>query len=109
MERGERRRVRLAVRLNSFAPPAPAAPPSAGGEAATLARALAALSASGRELLLLTGREGLTPAEIAQVLNRPAPLISRRLYRARRRFAAELARVCGHDHADPFREPMEQR
>ena len=66
-----------------------------GGEAVVIARALAALSPSDRELLLLAGWEELTPAQIAQLLNRPAALVSRRLYRARRRFAAALTATGG--------------
>jgi RNA polymerase sigma factor (sigma-70 family) len=94
-QRAERRRTRLAVRLSAAPPPPPAPPASAGREAAAIARALATVPASDRELLLLAGWEGLTPAEIARVLNRPAPLISQRLSRARRRFAAALTRECG--------------
>ena len=82
--RAERRRARLTERLK--------AEPALGHvEPAGLAQALAELPAADRELLLLTGWEGLTPAEIARVLKRPAALISRRLYRARKRLAAELA------------------
>ena len=90
-ERSGRRRSQLASRLRSEPSPAPAPPPSDDAEAPRLARALAGLSPSDRELLLLTGWEELTPAQIARVLDRPAPLISRRLHRARRRFAAALA------------------
>jgi RNA polymerase sigma factor (sigma-70 family) len=93
-ERADRRRSRLKRRLTAQPAPVPAGPPT-GGEAAAIARALAALSPSDRELLLLTGWEELTPAEIAQLLNRPAPLISRRLHRARRRFAAALTATGG--------------
>ena len=83
--RAERRRQRLMERLKRE--------PEAGHvEPAGLAQALAALGATDRELLLLTGWEGLTPAEIARVLNRPSALVSRRLYRARRRLADELGR-----------------
>ena len=94
-ERADRRRTRLTWRLTARPAPVPAPPPSAGGEAAAIARALAALSPSDRELLLLTGWEELTPAQIAKLLNRPAPLISRRLHRARRRFAAALTAAGG--------------
>jgi RNA polymerase sigma factor (sigma-70 family) len=83
--RAEHRRHRLTERLRRE--------PALGHvEPAGLAEALASLSATDRELLLLTGWEGLTPAEIARVLNRPAALISRRLYRARKRLASELGR-----------------
>ena len=82
--RAERRRARLTERLKQE--------PALGHvEPAGLAQALAELPAADREQLLLTGWEGLTPAEIARVLQRPAALISRRLYRARKRLAAELA------------------
>ena len=67
----------------------------AADEAAAIVSALATLSPSDRELLLLTGWEELTPAQIAKLLNRPAPLISRRLHRARRRFAAALTAAGG--------------
>jgi RNA polymerase sigma factor (sigma-70 family) len=50
--------------------------------------ALAALGAGDREVLLLTEWEGLTPAEIAAVVRRPAVTVRGRLHRARRRFRA---------------------
>jgi RNA polymerase sigma factor (sigma-70 family) len=103
--RADRRRSRLNVRLMGQPAPVPAPPASAGVEAAELARALAALSPSDRELLLLTGWEDLRPAEIARVLNRPAALVSRRLHRARRRLAAELASPDRHDI--PYSRAME--
>jgi RNA polymerase sigma factor (sigma-70 family) len=96
VNRAERRRARLAFRLSADPPPAPVPPASAGSEAATIARALAAVLARDRELLLLAGWEGLAPADIARVLGRPAPLVSQRLSRARRRFAAALA-AAGHE------------
>jgi RNA polymerase sigma-70 factor (ECF subfamily) len=99
-ERSGRRRSRLALRLQGFPAPAPVPPPSGGGEAAELARALAGLSAADRELLLLSGWEELTPAQIGRVLDRPAPVVSRRLHRARRRFAAALE-VAGSDNPGP--------
>src|SRR5262249_413273 len=52
--------------------------------------ALAALSPADRELLLLSAWVGLAPREIARVLGVPAPVVSARLYRARRRLAAGL-------------------
>jgi RNA polymerase sigma factor (sigma-70 family) len=89
-DRAERRRARLTLRLSADRPPPPVPPASADDEAATIARALAVVPASDRELLLLVGWEGLTPAEIARVLDRPATVVSRRLSRARRRFASAL-------------------
>lgn len=99
--RGERRRLRLASRLQAEPPPPPSPPPSGGSEARAVARALAALGARDRELLLLTGWEDLRPGEIAVVLSQPAPLISRRLHRARGRFAAALSEARAADHLPP--------
>jgi RNA polymerase sigma-70 factor (ECF subfamily) len=45
-ERADRRRSRLTRRLTAQPAPVPAAPPSAGGEAAAIARTLAALPTS---------------------------------------------------------------
>ena len=50
--------------------------------------ALAALGSRDRETLLLAEWEGLTPAEIAVVVERPAVAVRSRLHRARRRFRA---------------------
>jgi RNA polymerase sigma-70 factor (ECF subfamily) len=90
--RGARRRERLWARLAAQPEPAPA--PAASDAAAPLPRdvaaALAALAPADRELLLLAAWEGLKPAEIARVTGRPAPWVSSRLHRARRRFAAAL-------------------
>lgn len=88
--RAERRRAGLLVRLAAHVP-SPVPPPGAGHEAAELAAALSELPAGDRELLLLSGWEDLRPAEIARLVGRPAPVVSRRLHRARRRLAAALA------------------
>jgi RNA polymerase sigma-70 factor, ECF subfamily len=66
------------------------------------ARALRSLSAGDRELLTLLAWDGLEVAEIAQVLGVTAPVVSRRLYRARDRFAQALgdARPAGHEPDD---------
>ncbi len=53
--------------------------------------ALAALPAADREVLLLVGWEGLTPAQAAVVIGCGASAIRMRLLRARRRFALQLA------------------
>jgi RNA polymerase sigma-70 factor (ECF subfamily) len=88
--RAGRRRERLWHRLTdrSSAPPAATASPPPGGWAA--ARALQALKPEDRELLTLVAWDGLEVAEIAQVLGVSAPVVSRRLYRARARFERAL-------------------
>jgi RNA polymerase sigma-70 factor (ECF subfamily) len=55
-----------------------------------VAAALAGLSESDRELLLLVGWEGLTPAEAATVLDVSPETCRVRLHRARARFASAL-------------------
>jgi RNA polymerase sigma-70 factor, ECF subfamily len=101
-QRSARRRSRLWLRLREQ-PPAAVAP----GESVTAAgRALEGLRAGDRELLTLLAWDGLTVAEIAEVIGVPAPVVSRRLYRARRRFAAALeeaggeGRPAGHPSPD---------
>lgn len=99
--RGERRRARLWHRLRDRSAPVHAAPevvPSPGGWAA--ARALRALGDADRELLTLLAWDGLEVAEIAAVLRVSAPVVSRRLYRARERFARALAAAGGRGDAD---------
>jgi RNA polymerase sigma-70 factor (ECF subfamily) len=86
-ERSRARSLRLVQRLQA----SPPAPPGAEPDTRRLAEALAALSPGDRELLLMTGWEELTPAQIATVIGRPAPVVSRRLHRARKRLAAQLA------------------
>jgi RNA polymerase sigma factor (sigma-70 family) len=91
-ERSRLRRMRLVQQLRA----SPAPPPHATPDVRRLADALAALSPGARELLLLTGWEELTPAQIATVIGRPAPVVSRRLHRARKRLAAQLADPSPH-------------
>jgi RNA polymerase sigma-70 factor, ECF subfamily len=49
------------------------------------------LSDGDRELLALVAWDGLDVSEIARVLRLPAPVVSARLYRARRRLAHRLS------------------
>jgi RNA polymerase sigma factor (sigma-70 family) len=56
----------------------------------TIVAALNTLSASDRELLMLSAWEELSPGEIAVVLSRPAALIRVRLHRARAKLRARL-------------------
>jgi RNA polymerase sigma-70 factor (ECF subfamily) len=87
--RGARRRERLWHRLRDRAAPIHAEIPMRPGSGSA-AIALRSLSDGDRELLALLAWEGLEVAEIAQVLGVPAPTVSRRLYRARRRFETAL-------------------
>ena len=84
--RGARRRDRLVERLRGAQRPHERSDPATGA-ALDVRRALAALGPADRELLLLIGWEQLEVREAAAVLGLPAPLVSRRLYRARRRLA----------------------
>jgi RNA polymerase sigma factor (sigma-70 family) len=66
-------------------------PLAEGGLAAgVVVKALGELSPGDRELLMLSGWEGLTPAQIAVVVGRPAALVRVRLHRARERLRAKL-------------------
>lgn len=88
--RARRRAERLSSRLAEQATdgdPAGDVPPVADER---IARALDALSDSDRELLTLIAWDELTVAEAGRVLGIPGPLVSRRLYRAKRRFAHVL-------------------
>jgi RNA polymerase sigma-70 factor (ECF subfamily) len=76
--RGVRRRTALAAALRSVVP----VPPD---EDAGLAAALAALGDTDRELIMLTAWDGLSSAEIAELLGIRAATVRVRLHRARRR------------------------
>jgi RNA polymerase sigma-70 factor (ECF subfamily) len=83
--RANARRGRLRERLRAQ----PARPAEADDALAPRVRnALAALAPRDRETLLLAEWEGLTPAEIAVVVQRPAVAVRSRLHRARLRFRA---------------------
>ncbi|GAA1537785.1 sigma-70 family RNA polymerase sigma factor [Actinomadura kijaniata] len=86
--RGAARRELLLTRLRAeFAEAAP----ERHGAAAEIRAAFARLSGEDRELLSLTGWEGLTPEQAATVLGRRAATVRVRLHRARKRFARALA------------------
>lgn len=103
--RSEERR-RRAYRLSA----APDVQPATGVEddaridaramAPALRDALAALTPSQREVLLLHAWAGLSPAEIAQALALPAAVVRKRLHRARTKAAARL----GSDDVAPADE-----
>jgi RNA polymerase sigma factor (sigma-70 family) len=88
LHRGSVRRERLAARLrSSLAEAAPDRP----HERDEVRAAFAGLSDADRELLSLTGWEGLSPAEIATVLGCSRGAVRVRLHRARMRLATRLA------------------
>ncbi len=82
-----------------------------GIAAGDVAAALRELAPADRELLMLSGWEGLAPAEIGIVVGRPAPLVRVRLHRARARLRAKLdERVSapGGEHPVAPRPSLEQ-
>jgi RNA polymerase sigma-70 factor (ECF subfamily) len=88
--RGANRRKLLVTKLRGeFAEAACAQRPS---DADAVQAAFRRLSDDDRELLSLTGWEGLSPAEIARVLGCKPGAARARLHRARKRFARALAR-----------------
>jgi RNA polymerase sigma factor (sigma-70 family) len=89
-------RERLA--LHAQAPASAQSFPAAGQT--RLGRALASLSESDRELLLLLAWEGLSNEEAARVLEIGPRALRVRLHRARRRLAAALAREGSSDATD---------
>lgn len=67
-------------------------PTAAHADRSAVRRALAALSAADREILLLRDVEGLSGEECAELLALALPAMKSRLHRARLRFAAQLLR-----------------
>src|SRR3984957_16460588 len=88
--RGERRRSALADRLRADLAVG-YQPPEVDGEQAQIAAAFRALPAADRELLTLSAWEGLDYGQIAVVLGCSRNAVRLRLFRARKRFAGELA------------------
>jgi RNA polymerase sigma factor (sigma-70 family) len=88
--RSSGRQMRLTGRLASLAVVG-AAPAGSSEEASATRAALARLSATEREALLLIGWDGLSPSQAAASLGCSATAFRVRLHRARRRFARLLA------------------
>lgn len=89
--RGARRHIGLADRLGrELATQIPAVADTSETDL-LVRRALASLSDDDREILLLAGWEGLSPAEIAVAAGLSSVAARSRLHRARRRFQAELS------------------
>lgn len=92
--RGQLRRSQLVDRLRAELPGALAAGGGHEDERAVDVRAaLARLGDEDRELLMLSGWEGLSPGEIAKVMELPAVTLRSRLHRARKRLRAEITRA----------------
>jgi RNA polymerase sigma-70 factor (ECF subfamily) len=89
--RGQRRAAALAGRLRADLAAA-YQPPEFTGELAQIAEAFRGLAGPERELLALAAWEGLDHGQIAVVLACSRNAVRIRLHRARKRFAAELAR-----------------
>ena len=85
--RSTRRRDALVERLRTVGVSDDEQPIGGSGE---LRRALATLSESDREVLMLIAWEGLRPAQAAMVVGCSERAFAMRLHRARRRLAAEL-------------------
>lgn len=88
--RGERRRSALADRLRADLTVG-YHPPEFDGEQAQITEAFCGLPAADRELLALSAWEGLDYGQIAVVLGCSRNAVRLRLFRARKRFAAQLA------------------
>lgn len=90
--RRRRRTAALAQRLRSelLAQPPLVNQPDASGR---VRLALDQLSVDDRELLMLTGWDGLTPSQSATVLGVPADVVRVRLHRARHRLREALANL----------------
>jgi RNA polymerase sigma factor (sigma-70 family) len=98
--RGDRRYEALRQRLPLPVPvPAPAEPV----DLAAVRQALAALDAADREIICLVGWDGLSAAEVGEVLGCSPGAARGRLHRARQRLAANLAERAGgngHDRGE---------
>jgi RNA polymerase sigma factor (sigma-70 family) len=89
--RGTGRRSRLADRLRQEGTDRSTPDPGvAVATAAVVRAAMQRLDPEDREVLHLTGWEGLSPAELAVVLQVPPPTARTRLHRARKRLRAAL-------------------
>jgi RNA polymerase sigma-70 factor (ECF subfamily) len=89
--RGVRRQERLGERLARALPGGPVDEPGTISQRLHVEAALAALPDDDAELLRLTTWEGLSPAEVAVVLDLSPTATRSRIHRARRRLRSELA------------------
>ena len=96
--RSARRSGRLVDRLRNELHVLPAASNPAPGDVIALRQALAELREDDRELLLLATWEGLSPSQIASVLQVPPGTVRSRLHRARQ--ALRVALTIGDDGSE---------
>lgn len=101
--RARRRRGKLTEELSVL----PAQVDTDDALAGRVHEALAALAVGDREILLLAEWEGLTPADIASVLQRPPATVRVRLHRARGRFRAAF-RMLAAEAAEVSDIPVRQ-
>lgn len=97
--RSSRRRAALYERLALDVAAAPAEPPSTTREEALVHEALDRLGPRDREVLLLAEWEGLSPSQIAVVMDCRAITARGRLHRARRRFRTAFEDLLAGDLA----------
>jgi RNA polymerase sigma-70 factor (ECF subfamily) len=101
--RGELRHERRTAALRAELAAAPLAAEPPGADFSAMGRVFRALPEDDRELLALVAWERLTPGQIAKVLGVSGNVVRVRLYRARRRFARDLAGAgIHHSHTVAF-------
>ncbi len=106
--RGQRRRQRLLARLRSEQPePTVASNPRVDESASVVLEALGHLKSADQEVLRLAAWEGLSHAEIGQVLGFSQGTVAVRLHRARRRLERQL-RSAGFAQLGPV-DPLQER
>lgn len=109
--RGEIRRDRLAEKLRLQLTEATPDLTSLSDTTEAVRNGLARLSDSDRELIMLTGWDGLDPREAAVVLGVPARTVRTRLHRARARLRAALGDVFtgdGHVRDDQHAQAVQE-
>lgn len=99
--RSERRRRRLALRLQRQPRQVAPAPAERAGELEVVKEALERLPATQRDMLGLVAWEGLSIAELARVLGCSENAAKIRLHRARGALLAELQRMQAPEHSKP--------
>jgi RNA polymerase sigma-70 factor (ECF subfamily) len=100
--RGHRRRGDLVRKVSAHLPDSPPQPAAIEHRAETeqVVEAMRTLSPADQEVLMLAAWEELTPAEIATTLGVSGGVARKRLFRARKRLAAEVERLDGERRAE---------